>query len=52
MGSMRHSAQRWRWRTMISVSVAAGFSLTSVFLVFSTIITTLAGTDISSLEVD
>ena len=43
MGSMRHSAQRWRWRTMMSVSVAAGFNLTSVFLVFSTFISSLAG---------
>ena len=43
MGSMRHSAQRWRWKFIMSVSVDVRFSLTSAFQVFSTITNHLAG---------
>ena len=40
---MRHSAQRWRWRFIISASVGVRFSLNSVFQIFSTITNHLAG---------
>jgi hypothetical protein len=43
MGSMRHSAQKWKWRFIISVSVGVRFSLNSVFQIFRTIINHLAG---------